>query len=167
MHEPSEAPESEVREIPIPRSVQVLLGVVLGAFTLLCVAGSVSILLSPQLNHNPLGVVLGVVLLLGCAWVLEKCLRLITGRKNRGGLIAPRTLRVMAVLFLLLPLGGLFTGYWRTNTILAIVQTIAYVAIFLGLWALAFKREQLLHNQSPEPTSTSVTSPAGQETRQP
>jgi hypothetical protein len=73
--------------------------------------------------------------------VLAKCFRLITGRKTRGGLLSPRALRVVSVCLLVLPVVGLFTGYYREMGALAIYQAVMYFVGFLGLRALARKRE--------------------------
>src|SRR5260221_2850564 len=134
--------DAEPGDILVPRWVQVPVGIVLGLFGLICAAGSATLLISPPVKNPALGVVLGIVLLLGCLWVLEKCIRLITGRKNNGGLMAPRALRVLALLFLVLPLGGLFTGYFVTHTFVAIAQSVAYIAIFFALRRLATEREK-------------------------
>ena len=53
----------------------------------------------------------------------------------------PRTLRVVAVMFLLLPLSGLFTGYFRDHMFAAVVQTAVYISIFFSLRRLARQRE--------------------------
>jgi len=66
---------------------------------------------------------------------------LVTGRKNRGGLMAPNTLRVVSLFFLALPVAGLFTGYYRKMGLFAIFQAVMYFLCFLGLLALARKRE--------------------------
>ncbi len=83
----------DVREIELPRWVQVPVGIVLSLFTLLCGFASAYLLFDPNKRAPILAFVVGFILLLGCAWVLEKCFRLITGRKKRGGLMTPRALR--------------------------------------------------------------------------
>ena len=80
-------------------------------------------------------------LLLGCLWTFEKCFRLITGRQDQGGLMTPNTLRVVSFFFLALPVAGLFTGYYRKMGLVAIFQAVMYFLGFLGLHALARKRE--------------------------
>jgi len=42
---------------------------------------------------------------------------------------------------LLLPVAGLFTGYYKTHAAIGAFQAVAYVAIFFGLRALARSRE--------------------------
>jgi hypothetical protein len=73
--------------------------------------------------------------------VLEKCYRLLTGRKKRGGLMTPGTLRVVAFFVLIFPVMGLFTGYYRKMGPIAVFQAVMYFFAFLGLRALARKRE--------------------------
>lgn len=118
-------PEAEdVREIELPRWVQVPIGIVLGLFTLLCGFASAYLLFVPNKKAPILAFVVGFILLLGCFWVLTKCLRLITGRKHRGGLMSPRALRVVAFFLLILPVVGLFTGYYREMGAVAIYQAV-------------------------------------------
>lgn len=99
------------------------------------------LLFAPNEKAPILAIVVGLVLLLICIWVLEKCFRLVTGRKNRGGLMSPTALRVLSVFFLLLPVAGLFTGYYRQMGSVAVFQAIMYFSAFLGLRKLAWKRE--------------------------
>jgi hypothetical protein len=138
--------ESLIRETPekeVPRWVQVLVGLILASVTLLCGFASVIMLVVPnEKSPSPiLAIVVGLALSLGCIWVLEKCFRLLTGRKNRGGLLAPNTLRLLSFFFLALPVAGLFTGYYQRMGLIAIFQPVMYFSGFLGLRALARKRE--------------------------
>jgi membrane associated rhomboid family serine protease len=133
-----EAPEKEV-----PRWVQVLVGLVLALLTLLCGFASVMMLVVPNEKSPILTIVVGLVPLLGCLWVLEKCFRLLTGSKNRGGLMAPNTLRVVSFFFLVFPVVGFFTGYYRKMGLVAIFQAVMYFFSFLGLRALARRREAI------------------------
>jgi len=134
-------PIPENREKELPRWIQFAMGLALGLFTLLCAFASMTLLFVPSKQSPILGVAIGSVLLLGCLWVLEKCFRLVTGRKNRGGLMAPNTLRAVALLFLILPVAGLFTGSYQAMGAVAVFQAIIYFTVFLGLRALARKRE--------------------------
>jgi hypothetical protein len=131
----------EPQEKELPRWVRVLAGLVLGLFALLCGFASLSLLLVPDKQAPVLAVIVGLVLILGCLWILEKCFRLITGRKNRGGLMTPNTLQVLSFLLLILPIVGLFTGYYREMGAIAIFQAVMYFFGFLGLRTLARKRE--------------------------
>src|SRR5882724_1090246 len=131
----------ETLEKELPRWVQVLLGVVLALRTLLCGFASVMPLVFPKEKNSILSMVIGLILLLGCLWTFEKCFRLITGRQDQGGLMTPNTLRVVSFFFLALPVAGLFTGYYRKMGLVAIFQAVMYFLGFLGLHALARKRE--------------------------
>jgi hypothetical protein len=145
-----EHPAFEYQDKELPRWVQVSAGLILGLFSLLCGFALVSLLLVPNKKAPLLAVIAGLILILGCFWVLAKCFRLITGRKNRGGLMSPNTLRVVGFFLLVLPIGGLFTGYYREMGAMAIFQAVMYFFGFLGLRALARKREAC-ESQTGEP----------------
>jgi hypothetical protein len=137
-----ETPESEdIRELDLPRWIQVPVGIMLSFFTLLCAFASAYLLFVPNKKAPILAFVVGTILLLGCLWVLAKCFRLITGNNTRGGLMSPRGLRVVSVFLLVLPVLGLFTGYYRDMGAVAIYQAVMYLFGFIGLRALARKRE--------------------------
>jgi hypothetical protein len=138
---PDESELAKVREIELPRWVQAPIGIILSLFTLLCGFASAYLLFVPNKKAPILVFVVGLVLLLGCVWVLAKCFRLITGRKHRGGLMSPRALRIVSVCLLVLPVIGLFTGYYREMGAVSIYQAVMYFFGFLGLRALARSRE--------------------------
>jgi hypothetical protein len=75
-------------------------------------------------------------------WGFAESIRLVSGRAAKGGLLTPRALRRISWLFLLLPLGGLFSGYFVTHTLQAVAQTVAYVLLFIGITTLATQRER-------------------------
>jgi hypothetical protein len=132
----------EEREKEIPRWLQIPIGLALGLLTFaLGFAVTLGLLFAPNGKAPILAIVVGLVLLFICVWVLEKCLRLVTGRKNLGGLMSPTALRVLSVFFLVLPLAGLFTGYYRHMGHVAMFQAVMYFSAFLGLRKLAWKRE--------------------------
>jgi amino acid transporter len=137
----NEQPAFEHQHDELPRWVQVPAGLILGLFTLLCGLASASLLVVPNKKAPVLAVVVGLILLLGCFWVLEKCFRLVSGHKKRGGLMSPNALRVVSFFLLVLPIVGLFTGYYREMGAVAIFQAVMYFSGFLGLRALARKRE--------------------------
>jgi len=136
-----ESSNFETREKRLPRWAQVLAGSVIGALTLLCGYASLVMLLDVNKKSPILAAVVSFVLLLGCLWVLGTCLQLLTGRKVRGGLMTPRALRVVSFFFLVFPVAGLFTGYYRRMGMIAVDQAVMYFFIFWGLLALARKRE--------------------------
>lgn len=144
-------PQEQDKELP--RWIQVPAGLILGLFTLFCGFASASLLLVPnKKSPSPvLAVVVGLVLVLGCLWVLEKCLRLVTGRKRKGGLLSPNALRVVSFVMLVLPVAGLFTGYYREMGASAIFQGVMYFFGFFGLRALARKRDAE-QSQTSEPS---------------
>lgn len=129
------------QEKEIPKWIRIPVGVMLGLITLLCMVGSATLLITPP-EKNPLfGFVVGVILVLGCMWVFEKSVRMVFGLPSKGGLMAPRTIRIVAILFLLLPLAGFFTGYYAEKGFIAIARAIGSIGIFFGLNALARSRE--------------------------
>jgi len=145
-----EYPDFEHEDKELPRWVQIPAGLILGLFTLLCGFASLSLLLVPNKKAPILAVIVGLILLLGCVWVLAKCGRLITGHETRGGLMSPNTLRVVSVVLLVLPIVGLFTGYYRKMGAVAIFQVVMYFFGFVGLRALARKRDAS-ESQASEP----------------
>jgi uncharacterized membrane protein YgcG len=149
----------EFPEPELPRWIQFPIGVFLGLITLLCLAGSVILVLAPPEKAPIMAAAFGIIMAVACFWILGKCLRLITGRKIKGGLMGPPALRMVAWFFLLLPIGGLFTGYFRTHTLIAIVQTAAYISIFLGLRRLATARDQ--QSARSQPRSSTESSSTG------
>lgn len=142
-----ESPLLDPREKEMPRWIQVLAGIALGLFTLLCTVGSLSLLFVKDSPSPTLAKIVGGVLSLACFWVLGKCFRLITGRKAQGRLLGPLALRVVAFFLLVFPVAGFFTGYYREKGPIAIFQAVMYVLGFFGLRALARKREENLKEQ--------------------
>lgn len=128
-------------DVELPRWVQVPVGIFLGLVTLLLLASSAIILFAPNEKAPILAPTIGVISVVVCCWVLEKCIRLISGRKQKGGLMSPRTLRFVSWFCLLLPLAGFFSGYFVTHTLEALLQTATYISVFFGLRSLASFRE--------------------------
>jgi hypothetical protein len=94
-------------------------------------------------DHAPiLAPALGALFLFVCSWVLVKSLRLIFGLQVQGGLLGPIGLQISAWLFLLLPLAGFFTGYFRSHPIRGGIQAASYIAVFFGIRALNAERRQ-------------------------
>lgn len=138
-----EPPSIEHLGKELPRWVQVIAGMVLGLFALLCGFATIDLFLIAPKPVSMVGLLAALLLLLGCLWVLEKCFRLLTGRKRArtGGLMSPNTLRIVSYFLLILPIVGLFTGYFREMGAVAVFQAVMYFFGFLGLRALARKRE--------------------------
>jgi hypothetical protein len=138
---------ARIGEAELPRWIRVPVGILIGLLAVFCAFATVDILLLPGKKSNPspiLAVAVVLILLLACLWVLNKCFRLVTGRKKRGGLLSPTVLRVVAASLLIIPVAGLFTGYYREMGAAAILQAVMYVFGFFGLRALARKREATL-----------------------
>lgn len=129
----------------LPRWVQVVVGTLLTLILLPCLAGSLMMLLLPNEKAPVLAPVAGAAMAFLSLWLFVICYRLIVGRRVSGGLMGPRTLSVIAWLFLFLPLGGLFTGYFVTHTEAALMQSAAYVSAFFGLRSLARSRDARLN----------------------
>ncbi len=138
---PTESVPRHPEEIPVPRWIHVLAGLGLAVVLLLCLGGSLAMVFPT--GKAPIGErALGAGMVLVTFWGFLVCYRLVTGKRVRGGLVGPFALRVCAWLFLLAPIGGLFTGYFVTNTFQALVETAAYVSVFFGLRSLATHRER-------------------------
>jgi|GEM_PF-3915884 hypothetical protein len=137
-------------EVGLSRWIQVPVGIAVALFVLFCAFAVASSLLFPgkYVPSPKLAIVVGLILLLACLWVLEKCFRLVTGRKSAGGLLSPTSLRVVAFLLLIIPIAGLFTGYYNEIGSVAIFQAVMYLSGFFGLRALARKREATLDEQA-------------------
>jgi hypothetical protein len=141
MNAPIEPPD-EPGDVVVPRWIQIPIGIVLGAILIICLAGSVMMVFLPNEKAPVLAPIFGILMALTSLWAMSKCLRLITGRRLKGGLISPKALRAISWLFLLLPVGGLFSGYFISHTLQAIMQTVAYISFFFGIRVLATQREK-------------------------
>jgi hypothetical protein len=125
----------------LPRWIQIPVALFLGCVTLLSLLGSITMVINPNEMAPVLAPALGILMALACCWLLQKCVFLLIGRRVRGGLFGPLALRLLAWFFLLLPIGGIFTGWFQTHTLVALVQTVAYIATFFALRTLAAVRE--------------------------
>jgi hypothetical protein len=132
------APDSEPPKLP--RWAQIIAGLFLLPIALLCLAGSVVLVLAPPGKAPLLAMSLGVVFVLICLWVLWLAVRLLANRPGHG-LLGPFALRASALLFFALPIGGVFTGYWREKPLIAAIQTLCYLAVATTLWRLAKGRK--------------------------
>lgn len=134
-------PISEFRERELPRWAQVAAGLLLGVLVLGCGYASATMMFDVSRRAPFLIISIGVILLLGCIWALGKCVRLVIGHRSQRGLMSPRALRVVATLLLVLPIAGLFTGYYREMGAVAIFQAVIYLFGFFKFRALARERE--------------------------
>ena len=129
-----------------PRWIEIPASVFLGAISLVCLAWSILILAGGAERSRLLLIAIGSAMLLVSAWCIVKSVQLVTGREVRGGLLSPTALRVSAVLFLFLPVGGLFTGYYAENGPIAIVQALSYVVTSGALVRIAAARAARLRS---------------------
>ena len=144
-------PALVIGEAELPRWVQVTVGILLALFALFCAFAAIDMVLLAGIKSSPspiLAVAVVLILVLACFWVLVKCFRLVTGRKTGVGLLSPTMLRVVAVFLLVIPVAGLFTGYYREMRGVAILQAVMYVFGFFCLRAYARKRESTLDKKS-------------------
>ena len=149
IHYPGEASSDErLCEKPaeeasaLPRWAQIAVGSAFALFLLPCTAGAVMMVFVPNEKAPISAPIGGAVMTMMALWLFGLCFRLVTGRRAAGGLMGPRMLRLSSWMFLLLPVGGLFTGYFVTDTALAVLKTAIYVNIFFGLQSLARRRER-------------------------
>ena len=132
------APDSEPPKLP--RWAQIIAGLFLLPIALLCLAGSVVLMLAPPDKAPLLATSLGVVFVSISLWVLWLAVRLLANRPGHG-LLGPFALKASALLFFALPIGGIFTGYWRENPLIAAIQTLCYLAVATTLLRLAKGRK--------------------------
>jgi hypothetical protein len=112
----------------IVRAFQIFGGLVIAAFALLCALGSATLIFDPPPRAPILAAAaLGTLFVMLSVWILSIGIRLIANRPNHGGLLSPLALRLSGVLFLLLPVGGLFTGYYQARGGVALAQGAVYL----------------------------------------
>jgi hypothetical protein len=154
--DPSNQPIAELEETPepapLPRWVQVIVGVVLLPFTLLCVAGAASIFGIPKVQADPLLQLLAALICLLCVWAVALAFRLLFGIRGRYGLMGPATLRVIAVGAVGLIIAGFFTGVWVEHPVRSGLLSISYILVAIRLWQLAAHRQAVSPNKSFERT---------------
>jgi hypothetical protein len=132
----------------LPRWVQIPAGLLLGLLTLLCLTGLAAIIFSPHNNSPVMAPMIGLLFVAASVWILEMCVRLIIGRRKQGGLMSPTALRAVGWLFGLLPVAGIFTGYYRAHPLISPIQVVVNISIFISLQRLAVVRERVSSEQS-------------------
>jgi hypothetical protein len=125
----------------LPRWVTLSLGLVLLPVTLLCVAGSLMILLAPSVPPSALSISIGSVFLVGSIWMSALVFRLIfiNPERNRA-LLSPNGFRVIGLVFAGIPIVSIALGTFWQNPILHSVMTVAYIVIAAQLFRLAKER---------------------------
>lgn len=135
------APNGEPSKLP--RWAQIIAGLLLFPIALLCLAGSVAVVLAPPDKAPRLAMSVGVVLALICLWVLWLAVRLLANRPSHG-LLGPYALKAAALLLFALPIGGVFSGYWQERPLIAAVQTLCYLMVVNTLWRLSNRRKHAI-----------------------
>lgn len=131
----------EIEPRPLSRWVTVPLGIIFAPFTLLCVIGSATLLVAPNVPPTILKVTLGSIFLAGSLWVFYLSLRLLFVSPKRGAkFISPIGLRVIALVFALIPIISIALGTFWEKPIIHSVMTIAYIGIVFRLWDIADQR---------------------------
>jgi hypothetical protein len=133
---------NEMQEKEISVWIRVPVGIVLILAILLCLAGSLTLFVDPPRENPILGISLGLAFILLSFWGLDKSIRMVCGVRRKGGLVSSTTLKGASFVFLLLPLGGLFTGYYSEKGVAGALQAVGSVGIFLGIRALAKSRDE-------------------------
>jgi len=92
------SPASQEETMPpdepeLSRDLQVVFALVFGVLGLTCSLGSFMFVLSPAPNAVVLSWVVGTVMALASGWAVSACLRVLLGRRRRGRLFGPATLR--------------------------------------------------------------------------
>lgn len=96
----------------VRRTMLILAGLFLGSVSIAVGMFSITMFLAPEPDMSMLYDALGIFMVLLCFWVLTMALRLILDRPNRGGLMSPTALLMSGGFFLLMPIAGLFDGYY-------------------------------------------------------
>src|SRR5579885_418959 len=131
---------------PLSRFVEVVMGLALASFTLFCLGCSLFVAWAATSDQQILAAGLGVALVLICFWVLSLAVRLIFNLPNRGGLMGPLSLRVLAAIFFFAPAIGAFTGFYYGRGWRGILQAIFYFLFAIGFWETA--RRRALHQET-------------------
>jgi hypothetical protein len=169
----AEHPPHELRDrVDVPKRMQIPLGIVVGGLSLLSSFFAClmlwAFLTEKRTVDGPNLIVYfwaAIVLAAMSVFLIRICLRLLRKKENLVGHPSPRALR-LASWFILLPMPGmLFSG--RQNTVsLELLPLMGILgSVFYIFRMTARRREAQMHNQSSEPTPSSVTPPAGQEPR--
>ena len=133
-------PATDSEPPKLARWAQIIAGLFLLPIALLCLAGSAVLVLSPPDKAPILAMSLGAVFVLLCLWALWLAVRLLANRLGRG-LLGPFALKASSLLFFLLPVVGVFSGYWQQKPLIAAAQTLCHLAVAATLWRLAKGRE--------------------------
>jgi hypothetical protein len=120
--------------------VRIPSGIVLFFINLLCLLGVIVMPLAVNEEKFLFGVLITTVCAILNAWVFIKCFQLIFNLNASNGLISPFGFRVAAVMYMLLPIIGIFTGYYIQYGLLAVFQ--AGIYYFIGISLLSYAKQK-------------------------
>lgn len=129
--------------------VRIPAGIVLFFINLLCLLGVIAMPMAVHEEKLLFGVLITTVCAILNAWLFIKCFQLIFNLNASNGLISPFGFRVAAVMYMLLPIVGIFTGYYSQYGWLAVVQAGIYYFIGLSLLSYAKQRASRLAANNP------------------
>lgn len=122
------------------RWLRILAGLVLVPISLLFTMGSAALVVWAT-REAPAGTtLLGGILFVVSLWLLILGIRLLLNRPVSGGLMSPLALRVVAAVYLCIPLAGLWTDFYQEQGFLAVLQALVYFGVSAALWKLARAR---------------------------
>lgn len=131
----------KIESKPLPRWVTIPLGILFTPFTLICVIGSATLLLAPNVPPTLLTVSLGSVFLAGSLWVFYLSLRLLfVSPKSKAKFISSVGLKVIALVFTAIPIISIVIGTFWEKPVIHSIMTIAYAGIVLRLWGVSKHR---------------------------
>jgi hypothetical protein len=151
----------------VPLGMQMPLGIVFGVLAFLiavCAIGILTLTFTAKRgadNPGGDGIIVSAVLSLMCFYLARISLRLIRKQENQVGESSPRAIRLVSYYFLFLFLAGLFDLACGKMALRDSPGLAVDLIGFLILQRMARLRERQEHNQLPDPTSSSVTPPAG------
>lgn len=133
----------EIEPKVLPRWVSIPLGLLFTPITMVCVIGSGSLLLAPNVPRTLLTMSLGTLFLAGSLWMFYISLRLlaVSPKKNKR-LISPLGLKIIALVFAAIPIISIFLGTFWEKPIIHSVMTLAYITIIVRLLGLAKNRNE-------------------------
>ncbi len=129
--------------------VRIPSGIVLFFINLLCLLGVIAMPMAVDEEKFLFGILITTVCAILNAWLFIKCFQLIFNLNARNGLISPFGFRVAAVMYMLLPIVGIFTGYYSQHGWLAVVQAGIYYFIGISLFSYAKQRTSRLAANKP------------------
>ncbi|WP_339075313.1 hypothetical protein [Teredinibacter turnerae] len=128
---------------PLPRWVTMPLGLIFTPFTFICVVGSVTLLIAPNVPPTVITVSLSSIFLAGSLWVFYLSLRLLfVSPKSRSKFISPMGLKVVPMVFAVIPIVSIIIGTFWEKPLVHSIMTIAYIGIVFRLSGMSNYRGQ-------------------------